>query len=195
MAKRLKRKNIDFYSAFYKKPALDKTQLKKNAVIVAPVAILMICLLITGIMYCDTFYKTAKAQEINASLEDVNIQEAVETAQKLESDIEATQSKKTYLTEMNQIIASYPTFTSETFSKIFATASGGTTYNTIAYDAGSGILTISAQAPEMDYAAKSAAALRAMGVFSGIQYQGYTSGADEVYIFEISCIMKGGESE
>ncbi len=195
MAKMLKKKNINFYAAFYRKAPLEKSTLKKRLLIGVPLTIGFVLLLACAVIYGQILYQNYKISEIADYLNQDDVASVYQEAAAIASDREAFENEVDYFTAVSEDLDSYPVFSSEDLTRIYGAVSGGSSIQGVSYNVESGVLTISAEAPKYDYAAQTAAALRGLGLFSDVQYVGYESGTSGVYYFEAYCVVKGGEEE
>ena len=195
MAKMLKKKNINFYAAFYRKPAADRATVKKRLIYGIPGGIAAVMLVSGGVIYGQIIYHNIKINEIVEYLEQPEIAESYKEAATVAADKAAFESEVKYFTAINDQLGTYPVFSSDDITRIYGAAAGEVSLKAFSYDSQTGVVTLSAEAPKLDYAAQTAASLRNLGLFSEVQYSGYETGTQGVYSFEIFCVMKGGEVE
>ncbi|MDO4541574.1 MAG: hypothetical protein Q4C00_01930 [Bacillota bacterium] len=195
MAKMLKKKNINFYAAYYRKPAADSATVKKRLIYGVPGGIAVVMLIAGGVIYGQIIYNNMKINDIVEYLEQPEVAAAYEEAGAVLADKEQFEHEIQYFTAIEQDKATYPVFSSDDITRIYGTGSGGTSIKGMAYDVSTGILTVTAEAPRYDYAAQTVAALRNLGLFEDVQYSGYESATTGVYYFEAYCQMEGGGSD
>lgn len=192
MSKVLKKKNIDFYAAYYRKPPADKETVKKRIIYGVPGGVAIVMLIAGGVIYGQIIYNNMKISEVVEYLNQPDIQTAYESASAVVADKDNFQRELEYFTAIEADLATYPVLTSDDITRVYASGSGGTSIQGISYESETGVITITAEAPQYRYAAATVATLRGLGIFSDVQYTGYESASTGVYHFEAYCLMEGG---
>lgn len=195
MSKVLKKKNIDFYAAYYRKPPADKETVKKRIIYGIPGGVAAVMLIAGGVIYGQIIYNNVKVNEVVEYLNQPDIQTSYEAAKAVVTDKESFQGELDYFTGVEDNLGTYPVLTSDDITRVYASASGGTSIQGIGYDSETGVLTVNAEAPQYKYAAQTVSTLRGLGIFSDVEYSGYESATTGVYYFEAYCLMEGGGNQ
>lgn len=185
--------NINFYAAYQEATRERRTTGKGT------LAILALVLLLVALAGAFLSVKLKNLQK-QAALDGVNgkiaqLSDAYNEVTQLSEQSAALQQTADELESDAAFATIYPAPDENLFTQVNACA--GETFNisVFRYNEETATLEIDASAPSVNDMPKLVSALRGTGLFSSVQYVGYTSDTDGVYYCTVGCVLKTGEVE
>lgn len=131
-------------------------------------------------------------KNLNSYITDTSNVTNYKQAVALSKEIKSVNTKEGELVSMMSAVKTYPSINTEFFSTMAATATAnGITVGSMSYDNTTGLISYTATTTSVTAIPSYVAALRDTGLFSAVEYTGYTGSTEGGYSFNIAAYCVG----
>ena len=194
MGRGLGEKRFDFLKAD-DRPELRRSELRRIALIVLPVALCIAFLTTFGVLQILISRSGEEQAMLQSYLEDAEQREYYDQALALIEQDEVERLEQQKLTELSDALDGLRTLSPEAAEQILAAASGNAEIRELSYSEADGTLTLLGVASTVESAACFSQGLRESGVFEQLDYSGYQVDGANRYEFTVTGTLKGGTDD
>lgn len=172
-----------------KKADLDLSAYR-TPILVAGIALLVILVIAQGL---NILTKT-QIKSLNKYINDPTNVSAFNEATGVKAKVNDAVTQKSNLEAMIEAVKTYPDVDKAFFDAIFAAGTANTvTTGNYGYMSNTGTITIACHSQAIPNISEFVRSLEATGLFTSVEYVGFSGAADTGYSFNVSCLCKGGK--
>ncbi|MEG1523943.1 MAG: hypothetical protein RRZ24_08945 [Clostridia bacterium] len=186
--------SINFYEGYRRQIKRRKSSGQKRQVLVfLPLMVIAGLMLISaGVLLVNNMYKTQRIYQISERIS--AIQSDYLAAQSLSLQYEESVALNDRLAVENAQFNLHPLLTRALFTDVRTCAGNIFEINHYFYDEANGTLVIDANAASVNEVPKLVERLRGTGLFSSVQYTGYTSDSTQRYYCTVGCTLQNQDT-
>lgn len=158
-------------------------------ILIPSIAVIAVCVVACGVMFAVNLQRKAKLAEIKAYTRDPHVLEQVQTYNTVMERSGLITEMGEGMTEFILTLREYPRVDSKLVDVIEKCTEEKLVFEVEGFDAASGVLSFSAQAPDVEEIHEFVNRLKKTELFAKIEYSGYSQNSDGSYSLKLHCTM------
>lgn len=186
-------KDINLYKALRKSKVKSEKKSKGTVWVLFPIVIILLLGGLSYYLYMNNNELEMEIDKINEYVNNPDTSSKYKEVTDIQNKLKELNDKNKVIVKFRENYESYPFFNSELFSKIESCVKGDIVIYNIAYN--NGKLVMEVVATNIKAASTLTQDLRDTMLFDSVTYDGWSLGRDNIYTFNVTCILKSGVEE